>query len=332
MTDDAWADDDDEHEDGGESVALELAVGTLAGGVTGVVGYAVGGLDGAVVANAATPYLAAMFHKVVSPVWADRSRRADAMLETAAEAAELSPEQLAERAGESEETRYLTDKAIQAAANTIWPEGIRAIGRAYAAGLLAKEKPVLDIRLRVLGIMQDLDEMHVSLLELLVKYERTTKYNPDVQRHELVAIAHRFPSYHDRSMGGERPGNPKVWSVGRRKWRTVEISAVRPHLGLVLGSLLGELRASGLVEENDTAPDAIEQLGKQVTQQMNRQAGQMSTGQRVQQINASSVTPNRYQLSEQTWSPTELGEKILGFYAEAGSEDSHAAPDSQSAN
>ena len=36
---------------------------------------------------------------------------------------------------------------------------------------------MLDIRLRVLGIMQDLDELHVSLLELLVKYEPEVRHD-----------------------------------------------------------------------------------------------------------------------------------------------------------
>lgn len=147
------------------------------------------------VANAATPYLAVVFQKLVSPLWADRSRRAEKMLETAAESASLTAEQLAECAGQPEETRYLTDKAIQAAADTIWPEGIRAIGRAYAAGLLAKDKPVLDIRLRVLGIMQDLDELHVRLLDLLVRYQ--PKYEWDGA--EYVAVPYRLAAPHEDS-------------------------------------------------------------------------------------------------------------------------------------
>ena len=148
--------DDPDEDDRGE-VLLDLAVGTLAGAVTGVVGYAVGGPGGAVVSNSASPYLAAVFKKLVGPFWEDRSRRAEKMLETAAEATGLTQEQLADRAAQSEESRFLTNKAVQAAADTFWPAGVRAIGRAYAAGLLAKDKPVLDIRLRVLSIMQDLD-------------------------------------------------------------------------------------------------------------------------------------------------------------------------------
>jgi hypothetical protein len=162
--------------------------------------------------------------------------------------------------------------------------------------------------------MEDLDEMHVSLLELLVKYE------PDVQDHEYVATPHRIPSYQNTFLGGDRPDNPKVWSAGRRKWTTKQISAVRPHLQLVLGSLLGELRESGLVQENDTSPDTAKQLFDDLTKQVNRQAGQMDRGRRMKPITLQQ--PASIQAATPSWSPTELGEKILGFYAEAGAEGS----------
>lgn len=245
------------------------------------------------------------------------------MLETAAETAGLSQEQLGDRAGETEETRYLTDKAIQAAADTIWPEGVRAIGRAYAAGLLAKDKPVLDIRLRVLGIMKDLDELHVRLLDLLVRYE------PDVKQQQYVAVAQRIPSYVNRFMGGDRPDNPKDWSVGRRKWTTGQMIAVMPEIEQVLPSLLGELRVRGLAQENDTAPAAAKRFTEDLTKQVNRQAGQTQGARRAMPIQ---LQENRIRLPDPTWSPTELGEKILGFYAEAGAQDIEGAPDNLSPN
>jgi hypothetical protein len=319
MSDNAGpADDADDYEDEPEGddrsgALLDLAVGTLAGAVTGVVGYAVGGTGGAVVSNSASPYLAAVFKKLVGPFWEDRSRRAEKMLETAAETAGLTQEQLADRAAESEESRFLTNKAVQAAADTIWPAGVRAIGRAYAAGLLAKDKPVLDIRRRVLGIMEGLDELHVCLLDLLVKYE------PEVRHDGLKAIPQRFPSYVNQNGGGDRPDNPKVWSVANRNWMTWHISAARPRLEPVLPSLLGELRERGLVRENDTTPNAIKRLSDDVAKQVNRHAGQKSDGRQAKPL---TLQPFTFQDYEPRWSPTELGEKILGFYAEAGAEDS----------
>lgn len=310
--DDAGDYEDDPEEDDQGAAFLDLAVNTLAGAVTGVVGYAVAGPGGAVVSNTGTPFLAAVFRKAVRPFWEDRPRRAEKMLETAAETAGLTREQLADRAAESEQSRFLTDKAIQAAADTIWPEGVRAIGRAYAAGLLAKDKPVVDVRLRVLGIMTGLDELHVRLLDLLVRYE------PELRHEGLVAVPQRFPSYVNRYGGGDRPDNPKDWSAGRREWTIRQISAVMPETEQVLASLLGELRENGLAWDNDTAPDAMQRLSDDLAKQVNRQAGQIQRGRQTEPITLQQTT---IRAAEPTWSPTELGEKILGFYAEAGVED-----------
>jgi hypothetical protein len=161
--------------------------------------------------------------------------------------------------------------------------------------------------------MKDLDELHVSLLELLVRYE------PGVRSHRLVAVPHGIPSYMNTFLGGDRPDNPKVWSAGRRTWTTKEICMVKPHLQPVLASVLGGLRESGLVQENDTAPDAVKQLGDDLASQVNRQAGRMNNGKNMKPI---TLHPATIQLPEPTWSPTELGEKVLAFYVEAGTGDS----------
>jgi hypothetical protein len=314
----AVTDDAAPAEDGGEYEAEEpaapgIAVTALAGATGAAAAYYAGGPGGAALFTAATPFLAVVFQKTVNAISRDKSRRADRMLETAAEAAGLTPGELADQAMESEETRFLTDKAIEAAVDTIWPEGIRAIGRAYAAGLLAKDKPALNIRLRVLGIMQGLDELHVGLLELLVRYE------PEVRQREYVAIPHRFPSYQNGFMGGDRPDNPKDWTAGRRKWGAAQIIAARPHLGLVLGSLLGELTVSGLVQANDTTHETTKRLSEDMAKQVNRQGGRMQRGRSMKPLTLQATAiPG----PETSWSPTELGEKVLGFYAEAGTEDS----------
>jgi hypothetical protein len=315
MTDDAaWGDDDEEYEDGPEDTRTAgLGVTALAGGIGAAAGYYAGGPGGAALGTAATPFLAAFFQKAVKALWADRARREEAMMETAAETSGLSSEEFAERAAESEQTRFLTQKAIEAAGDTIWPAGVRAIGRALAAGLLAKNKPAMDVRQRVLGVMKDLDELHVSLLELLVKYE------PDVRRAGLVAVPHSIPSYVNTFLGGDRPDNPKFWLAGRRTWTTKEICVVKPHLEPVLSSVLGELRESGLAQENDTAPDAVKQLGDDLAGQVNRQAGHMNNGKNMKPI---TLQPATIGLPEPTWSPTELGEKVLAFYVEAGVGDS----------
>ena len=67
--DDAEDYEDDPEEDDQGTVALDLAVTTLASAVTGIVGYKVGGAGGSVISHSATPYLAAVFKKLVGPFW-----------------------------------------------------------------------------------------------------------------------------------------------------------------------------------------------------------------------------------------------------------------------
>jgi hypothetical protein len=313
VTDDAASPEDGEaYEDEAEvAVAPGLGVTALAGATAAVAGFAAGGPFGAAIGAAATPFLAVVFQKTADKIWSDRSRRADDMLEAAAGAAGLTPEQLADRAGESEQTRFLTDKAVQAAADTIWPAGVRAIGRAYAAGLLATDKPALDIRLRALGIMQDLDEMHVSLLELLVKYEPKWQWDGA----EYVADPYLPASYADSDLVVESPDNPRRWIAGRRMWRTDTICQVMPEIEQVLPSLLGELRESGLARENDTAPEGIRHLDEKLREQVNVHAFKVTVNRTVEPLRLDETSRA---LLEPTWSPTELGEKILAFYAEAG--------------
>ena len=105
-------------------------------------------------------------------------------------------------------------------------------------------------------------------------------------------------------------------------WRTRQISAVMPEIEPVLASLLGELRESGLVQENDTAPDAVKSLSEDLAKQVNRQTGEHTEWLAHDRSANSRSSRACDQTPEPTWSPTELGEKILGFYAEAGAEDS----------
>ena len=311
----APAEDSEEYEDDQQEAAVPgLAVTALAGATGALVGFAAGGSVGAAAGGGATPFLAVGFQKVVNAIWRDKSRRVDRMLETAADMAGLTPEQLADRAGESEESRFLTDKAVQVAGGTIWPAGVRAIGRAYAAGLLSKDKPVLDIRLRVLGIMHDLDELHVRLLDLLVRYEPKFEWDGA----EYVAVLYLPASYAESDLVVESPDNPRRWIAGDREWTTGQICEVMPEIEQVLPSLLGELRESGLIRENDTTPAGIRQLNEELRGQVNVQAFKMELHKTVEPIRLRDTSGA---LLEPTWSPTEMGEKILGFYAEAGTED-----------
>ena len=138
MTNDAGAE-----ETVGPSVTL--VVSALGSGVGALGGYQLGGSGGAAIGAGAGPFLAALFGKVADELFADRTARAEEALRSAGEAAGLTPEQLAERAGQSQRTRFLSEAAIQAAADTYWPPGVCALGKALAAGLIQADDAMIDI-------------------------------------------------------------------------------------------------------------------------------------------------------------------------------------------
>lgn len=241
----------------------------------------------------------------------DARQRAARVLSTAAEELGCDDEQLGELIGSSETSRLQTGLAMDAAQRTAWPPKVYALGRVLAAGLIATDETEVNVQDQALAAMADLERLHVILLELLVKYE------PDWTNDSIVATPHRVPSYQNVFLGGDRPDNPKVWSIGGRKWPDHRIVAVRPQLRPVLTSLLGTLQRHGLVAENDSAPEGLEQLSKDLVQQVNRQAGQTQRGRQAKPV---TLRETKVRIAGSSWSPTELGETILDYYRLAGEE------------
>ena len=83
-------------------------------------------------------------------------------------------------------------------------------------------------------------------------------------------------------------------------------------------TLLGTLQRHGLATENDSAPEVLEELSKDLVKQVNQQAGQM---QRSQQAKPVILRETRVRSVQPSWSPTELGETILSYYRLAGEEE-----------
>lgn len=283
-----------------------LAVSALAGGASAAGGYYIAGPGGAAIGGAAAPYLAAVLQKTLDALLGDRLLRSEKMMEAAGEAAGLPPGQLAERASRSERTRHLTDVAIRAAADSFWPRTVQAIGRAFAAGLLANDEAQVDVRQHALEVMADLGRLDVILLELLVRYE------PDVALGQATkAMLHRAPSYQSVYLSG---GEPVEWMIGHRKWTGPQIIAVRPQLQPVLTGVAGTLVRHGLAEQTDRRIEEMEQITRNLQQQARDADGVAFRAPRP-------TSPRMQPGMERSWSPTELGEKVLGFYAEAGADE-----------
>lgn len=58
--------------------------------------------------------------------------------------------------------------AIQAAADTSWPPGVRALGKALAAGLVQADDATIDIPTMILPAMTQMVASHLQLLDLMV--------------------------------------------------------------------------------------------------------------------------------------------------------------------
>ena len=241
----------------------------------------------------------------------DARRRAARVLSAAAEEIGCDDEQLDELIDSSETSRLQAGLAMDAAQRTAWPPKVYALGKALAAGLIATDMDEVNVQDQALAAMADLERLHVILLELLAKYE------PDLTPDGIVATPHRMPSYQDAFLRGGSPDDPKIWSIGRRKWPDFRIVAVRPQLRPVLTSLLGTLQRHGLAAENDSAPEGLGQFGKDLVQQVNRHAGQVQRGRQPRPVTLREPT---IRTPGPSWSPTELGETILDYYRLAGEE------------
>jgi hypothetical protein len=277
-----------------------LAIPGLAGAAGAVLGYRLGGVEGAATGAFAVPYLTAFLQNSAGQILGDRIRRVDAMLESAAQAAGLPPYDFAAKASRSERTRFLTEAAMKAAADTDWPPSVRAIGRALNAGLIESDDALIDIPKMVLPAMTNMTASHVQLLDLLV-----------MCRWNWSASGPRFERI------DEKPGLERTKS----EWSEAEIVGALPALKPVLGALMGGLVRYDLVRSNDSTSEALakySQAYKTEADRTNSRLGRARETFRSPRLGAMEV--DRI-VGETTWSPTALGKQVLGYYDLAGQAD-----------
>jgi len=244
------------------------------------------GPDGVFVTAVATPYLEAVFQWAWDKFGEDSKNRILGMLARAWHVTGMNSERFARRIDKNAQTRLLTATAVKGAASTAFSPKVAAIGNLLAKGLIASDEDKIDIVALELAAMAEMERPHVSLLDLLVNYRPT--------------------------MFGSIP-----WQAGLRKWTAREITDARPNLGPVLDGLMGTLIRHGLAIENNEAGEALEQALAGLENRGREQAGQIRAGSR---LTAGMLQPYIPEVSriERTWSPTELGERLLNAYREAG--------------
>lgn len=281
------------------------------------IGWRLGGAGGAMIAAATTPWAEDLVDRAFGEFRGDARRRVGSMLESAAETLGCDdPDQLGDMIGRSERTRLLAITAMDGAIKTAWPPRVVAIGRALAAGLIATDDAMVDVEQMALGAMADMDPMHVSLLELLVCWVPPSHNGSrEIRKYEgLPALSAELPNL----------------EPGARRWNTTQMCGSRPQLRPVLTSLIGTLERHGLLVENDNTFQAMEAFSgagargrvQEVAERPVRGEGDQPTPP------AKSMGFSRFDLMRiaavPTWSPTELGEQVLGYYRLAGTEHGEA--------
>jgi hypothetical protein len=261
---------------------------------------------GPFVTAATAPYLELLAKTAWDKFGEDVKDRIFAMLGWAWQATGLNSVRFASRIGRNERARLLTATAMTGAATTSWPPRVAAIGKLLASGLIADDEDELDLVALALAAMAEMDRPHVTLLDLLVNFA------PNF----TVASSEAQPYRHQRP---ESTG----WSAGRRVWTAAQIGTVRPQLRPALPGLIGTLVRHGLAVENNEAAAALVEIIRGFEHRGQEQARQIRAGST---LTAASLQPHIPEVPSivQTWSPTERGEQILGFYREAAETDERA--------
>jgi hypothetical protein len=265
------------------------------------------GPGAALLLGAASPLFESLAERAWQELRPDARQRAAQVLSTAAGAAGCDAGQLGELIGASEATRLQAGLAMRAAERTAWPPQVVALGRVLAAGLIVSDDQ-LNVPQFALDAMTDLGRLHVSLLELLVRYEPEVVSVPEddggVPLDDVVPRPY-----------GDGPSRT-AWVVGGRIWTELAIFAVRPQQRPVLMSVTGTLVRHGLAVQADKTLDELGEFGHlewQIHKRAILEAYDREDSSKAAALN--STTP-----TVRSWSPTELGEQVLGFYEEAGTE------------
>jgi hypothetical protein len=289
-----------------------LLVRAVADAALVLAGERLGGASGAVLAAAGTPYAEEFLRRALAEFKSDAQKRATELLESTAEASECDEAELADRISDSERTRLLTATVTASAVNTAWPPKVHALGRALADGLIAADEAEINIADLVIPAMTDMERPHLSLLELLVRW---APYPSEGQLQHPVEHQ-QFPVHKTRAGFSAGDFTNSGWTIGQRKWNAYQIEQARPALRTILTGLLGTLQRHGLIQQYDDTPGILARFSERIREESSRSG--IKAGQR---ITARSLLPPTISemdalgvASQPRWSPTELGEHVLGFY------------------
>ena len=183
--------------------------------------------------------------RVWDELHADSRRRADTVVQTAAESLGGGLDDLEQKVRATEQTRLLTATAMDAGMRTAWPPKLRALGRALANALTDADALVDEDQL-IIGALADLEAPHARVLDLLLT--KKCMYAP-------VRGSSRGPRWEAAELlEQERP--PRRYAA----WESEQIMVVLANLSGAVPTVLGTLQRHGLVQPAYNLGDVIGNL------------------------------------------------------------------------
>lgn len=155
--------DDQPDQTSGEGRRWLVETGATAGGAA--LGYAIGGVEGAMVGAVAPSFAELAFRQLAS--W--RVRHVNQVIEDAAAKAQMTPEELIARLMQSELHGELAARILIAAQDAGTTERLRGLSRSLARGALAMDTAEITTELLYARAFADLDAPHIRTLSLFAK-------------------------------------------------------------------------------------------------------------------------------------------------------------------
>jgi len=136
----------------------------------------------------------------------DRKRKGRLLVDSAAEAGNVTIDDLIQRASHSPKTRRLFMRALDAAAEAEEDWSVRTLGLALVEGLIASDDTVFDVSLKIVAAARDIGEAELCLLDFIVDYEPPQVVG-DTGPKKLELPGYSHPWRIDAQ-----------WSTGNRAW------------------------------------------------------------------------------------------------------------------
>lgn len=190
--------------------------------VTAVAGM-LGGPEASSVAVGASPMVKHVFGSIGSR-WHDLSRRGGERVLEEAAAAGVPVEELEARIGEDDERLLLAGAAINAGTRTAYPDKVRALGRALAAGV--SDDALVDPERLAVAALNDMEAPHVKVL-------------------------------------GHMAEGSWVGPHAEPRWAVSDLARALPEVALVLAPVLATLERHALVERDQRVGEAVRGLEKE---------------------------------------------------------------------